>query len=78
MKFKTVKLCNGDKINARSDSDNLTLYISKDKAVYKGTVSGYKNSPVLSEAVIAIYCDEAAELSDGKIIQRRNDKLKIN
>lgn len=78
MVFKPLYLYEGERINARVKGESLSLLISKGGAVYKAEISAYKTNPFKSGAELFIYCDEAAELENGEIIERRGANLKIN
>lgn len=77
MQFTKIKLSDGQKINAITNENDITLYISKNNAVYKGTVKDYATMPVLQQPYLMVYCDEVCGLENGGYIERRGEKLKI-
>lgn len=77
MVFKTAPLCAGESINARANDGDIALYISRGGAVYKCGLKQYAAAPALTEPKLFMYCDEVAELPDGRLVERRNDRLKI-
>ena len=77
MTHKSIKLPSGGYANGRTVSGNITLFISRNGAVYSCEVKNYSTQPEVTAAQLTGYCDEVCPLPNGGRLERRGAVIKI-